>query len=714
MEGEQITFALDIGTRTVVGLMLREQAEGYEVLDMIVEEHSERAMLDGQIHDVLEVAKVIKSIKEKLEASYGTLKKVCVAAAGRALKTERAVLEMDIKGKPIFQKEDVLHMELMAVQNAQNQLASSQKEDMLNRYDCVGYSVVCYQLDGQDIGSLIDQQGDKASVEIIATFLPKVVVESLLAALARADLEMEALTLEPIAAISVLIPPSMRRLNVALVDIGAGTSDIAITDSGTITAFGMVPIAGDEITEAVSDEFLLDFPLAEKAKRELQTESHITVTDILGFEEQLSKEEAVERILPSIKKLAEAIKEEIFLLNSHHSPKAVMLIGGGSLTPELPKILAELLGLPENRVAIRGLDAIAKLQKKELLAAGPELVTPIGIAIASRQSPIQYIHAFVNDRLVRMFQMKKLTVADCLLSAGIPFSKMYGKPGLAAIVEVNGQRISIPGKHGEPPALYKNGQPAGLEEELAHGDRLTVEQGHDGSSPEVYIKDLLDAEISRIYHVNGKEEMILPEILVNGAPAVPSERLQDRDRLSFRYPETMAELVEWLQKEEMMERVQPFIVTVNEKEHEAAEFSGRLLKNGLPALKSSKISPGDSIDVVPYKAPRLHELADALGLELVKRMDVYFNGTEAALEKQAAAVYRDDIQLRPEQTIQLGDHLSYQSKEVTDFIFQDVFVYADSSISRASGTSFTLLKNGQPAGFADPLNSGDQLVLTFN
>ena len=77
---------------------------------------------------------------------------------------------------------------------------------------------------------------------------------------------MEALTLEPIAAINVLIPPSMRRLNVALVDIGAGTSDIAITDAGTVIAYGMVPIAGDEVTEAISDHYLLDFPIGRKSK----------------------------------------------------------------------------------------------------------------------------------------------------------------------------------------------------------------------------------------------------------------------------------------------------------------------------------------------------------------------------------------------------------------------------------------------------------------
>ncbi len=66
----------------------------------------------------------------------------------------------------------------------------------------------------------------------------------------------------------------MRRLNVALVDIGAGTSDIAITNLGTVIAYGMVPIAGDEVTEAISDHYLLDFPLAEKAKREPKCKSN--------------------------------------------------------------------------------------------------------------------------------------------------------------------------------------------------------------------------------------------------------------------------------------------------------------------------------------------------------------------------------------------------------------------------------------------------------
>lgn len=51
------------------------------------------------------------------------------------------------------------------------------------------------------------------------------------------------LTLEPIAAINVAIPERFRLLNIALVDVGAGTSDISITKDGSIIAYGMIPSA---------------------------------------------------------------------------------------------------------------------------------------------------------------------------------------------------------------------------------------------------------------------------------------------------------------------------------------------------------------------------------------------------------------------------------------------------------------------------------------
>jgi len=88
--------------------------------------------------------------------------------------------------------------------------------------------VVNYFLDQEKIDILADQKGYEIGVEIIATFLPRIVLESMFTVLKKTGLEVSSLTLEPIAAINAIIPPDMRRLNLALVDIGAGTSDIAL------------------------------------------------------------------------------------------------------------------------------------------------------------------------------------------------------------------------------------------------------------------------------------------------------------------------------------------------------------------------------------------------------------------------------------------------------------------------------------------------------
>lgn len=148
-------FALDIGSRTVVGLILEKNDTNFRVIDFIIEEHKERSMLDGQIHDVVSVSNTIHSVKEKLEERHGSLIKVCVAAAGRSLKTKRTIVAKDIYQQPLIEKDDILYLELSAVQKAQFELAKEEEEGSSTLYYCVGYSILKYTLDGDEIGSLI-------------------------------------------------------------------------------------------------------------------------------------------------------------------------------------------------------------------------------------------------------------------------------------------------------------------------------------------------------------------------------------------------------------------------------------------------------------------------------------------------------------------------------------------------------------------------------
>jgi cell division protein FtsA len=712
MHEQPIIFALDIGTRTVVGLIIQKVNNTFQIIDILSIEHSERSMVDGQIHDVLSVSTVITQIKNELEEKHGPLNKVCVAAAGRALKTERSKISIDIKRKPLIQKQDILHLELSAVQQAQIALATKHEEENSHHYYCVGYSVMHYQLDGEEIGNLLDQQGDKASVEIIATFLPKIVVESLISALHRSGLEMEALTLEPIAAINVLIPPSMRRLNVALVDIGAGTSDIAITDEGTVVAYGMVPVAGDEITESISDEYLLDFPLAEKAKRDLHTQDCITISDILGFETEVSKENVIEQISDSINHLASSICQEIIQLNKK-SPKAVMLVGGGSLTPELPKRIASILELPENRVAIRGIDAIQNIQLADHLLKGPELVTPIGIAIAAHMSPVQYLTVYVNDRPIRLFDMKQQTVGDCLLAAGIKMNKLYGKPGMAMMVTLNNHDYTIPGNHGLAPILKKNDEACTLDSIVQNGDHLIVEKGMDGYPASVKINELVDEVPSKVVSINGENVKIKATIHKNGRQATGVEIIEDHDVIACHFPQTIEQLLKSIHQDELLQAVQPLGVQLNRKPVSFPQFSGKISKNGTDVQATASFEHGDQLIITRRVAPLVKDFAELQHISLKDSISVFFKGEKVLLTQEKIVLLRNGKELEETVTIENGDSLQTLNKNAHPFIFQDIFRFIDLTIPTTGVKGFKLLRNETEVGFYEPLAAGDRLDIVF-
>lgn len=713
MQEKKKIFALDIGTRSVVGIILEKTNQQYHVTDFLVKEHQERAMLDGQIHDIVSVSKLINEVKQELEERHGHLTKVCVAAAGRALKTEKSKVSMSIKGKPIMTREDILHLELSAVQKAQAQAAEKYSSQKSHYYYCVGYSVFHYRLDGEEIGNLIDQQGDEASVEIIATFLPRVVVESLISALQRANLEMDALTLEPIAAINVLIPASMRRLNVALVDIGAGTSDIAITDSGTVTAYGMVPIAGDEITEAISEQFLLDFPLAETAKRKLIDNESIKIIDILGFESEIMKKDVIGQISPAIDKLAHAIAEEILLLNNGKTPKAVMLVGGGSQTPDIPKRIAEILQLPDNRVAIRGADAIQGLTLSEQIPKGPEFITPIGIAIAATESPVHYVTVYVNDQPVRLFEVKNLTVADSILGSGIKISSLHGRPGMAIMITLNGQQITVPGGHGEPPIIKKNRIQARLDESINNGDKILITKGADGTPAHVKIKDFVDEIPSKTIFIDGKQTTLKMVIKKNGILSCEDDYLLDRDNLVLQFPKNIEELFTFLRMNDVLHDLKPFRINIDGKETFLPSQSHKVFLNGKEAKLSQSIQDSDQITIEKKNPLTVKELARIKNFSLHYHINVTFNGQKVKIKKPLTECFRGGKKLNEEDILNYGDQIELHSNKIEPFIFQDIFKYVEVEMPKHSNGKFQLLKNKETITFYDPITEGDQLEIIW-
>lgn len=705
-------FALDIGTRSVVGIILKEENESYHVTDLVSIEHKERSMIDGQIHNILSVANVITEIKETLEKKHGPLKKVSVAAAGRALKTIEGSISVDISEGSLISTEDVNRLELAAVQQAQAQLLSSSSAINSNTYYCVGYSVLHYKLDDEKIGNLIDQSGRNASVDVIATFLPQVVIESLLSALKRSGLEMEALTLEPIAAIQVLIPPSMRRLNVALIDIGAGTSDIAITDNNTVIAYGMVPLAGDEVTETLSSEYLLDFPLAENIKRQLATHDDVTIVDILGFEQITPSEEVNLIIEPTVQRLAQSISEEIRRLNGGNSPKAVILVGGGSLTPNLSEKISTCLDLPKNRVAIRGLEALSGVTTDPSIGSSPDLITPIGIAIAARKAPIHYMSVTVNKREIRLFELKEMTVADALLASNISARQLYGKPGHGMTISINGKDIIIPGEHGTPSTIILNGKIASSKDLITSEDVIELVGGQNGADATATVQDLFEDLRPIHITIDGKSVTLNPKIYINEKEQPIGTSIQDRDKIVISQEKTLIAALNKMNAPNLAEK-SSVIVYIDGKPITLQGQSTSFFSGTIAIKPNQTLTDGEIITTKKPPLPTVAEIALQAGQKIIDPMTVTFNNKEMIIRKERVKITLNGEPVEESRVVQPNDRLDFTSLNNGQIVFSDVFAFTDYRLPTHSVGTYQLLRNGEPIGFNDPIFGGDNLQISF-
>ena len=280
---EDYVFGLDIGTRSIVGTLgYRVGTDRFVVVAQVSIEHKTRAVIDGQIHDIPTVTKTIAEVKARLESATGeTLTDVSIAAAGRVLKTKTIYVEYEMPSETRVTKEHMYSLDNIAVERAYEEVRK-EGDHKDKRFYCVGYSPVKYYLNGYPMEMIEQHMASSIGVEMITTFLPDEVVEGLYSAVEDAGLRVASLTLEPIAAINLAIPDRFRLLNIALIDVGAGTSDISIVKDGSIIAFGMIPLAGDEITEAIAKKYLVDFETAEQIKKTTAKNKASAFKNIMG------------------------------------------------------------------------------------------------------------------------------------------------------------------------------------------------------------------------------------------------------------------------------------------------------------------------------------------------------------------------------------------------------------------------------------------------
>ena len=501
-QDQSLIYALDIGTRSISGGAGRVSDERLEVLAVEKEEHGRRAMLDGQIEDIEQVAKVARRVTERMEAKLGCkLTRVCVAAAGRALRTERGRYAIDLPQVQRIGSDIISQLESGAVSDAESRL--SEEPDPQRRSYLVGYTVSGYLLDRYPLATLKDHNGQQLEAEVVATFLPSEVVESLYTVMEAAGLEVASLTLEPIAALNAVIPADLRLLNLVLADIGAGTTDIAICRDGAVVGYTMATTAGDEITETLMRRFLIDFATAERMKMQIN-EPSVAYRDVLGFEQSVAGTEIQETLQGAAKSLAQEIAQRVTDINGA-PPSAMFLAGGGSKLLGLKELVAEALGMDQRRVALAGNNYDISAFSREYEINDPEYATPLGIAVSAGLGLISDSYRIMlNGKPAKLFRSGSLTVLDLLMMNGYTSADLVGRTGRSLSVTVDGQRLTFRGESAAPCVLRRNGEDARPSALVYAGDSIEFTPAVPGASAQRTPGDLLGADYAGGVLINGR------------------------------------------------------------------------------------------------------------------------------------------------------------------------------------------------------------------
>ena len=541
-------FGLDIGTRNIVGTVgYRTEDEEFIVTAQYIKQHETRAMLDGQIHDIGRVGRTIAAVKAELEKQTGQpLTDVCIAAAGRVLKTVTTHVEYEYAEESVVTGEDIHTLNLLGIEKAQEELKAN--NDTNYKFYCVGYSVVKYYLNDEVFISLEDHKANKIGEDIIVTFLPEDVVDGLYSAVGHAGLTVANMTLEPIAAINVAIPENFRMLNIALVDVGAGTSDISITRDGSIIAYGMIPYAGDELTEVLVQHYLVDFKTAENMKLESTRAKEVVYKDIMSIEHKIPSSDIWKIVEPVVEKITTAVSDKIKELNGDKTVSACFVVGGGGKVHGFTEMLAKKLELPEERVALRGEEVLGDVEfQQDDIEKDPLLVTPIGICLNYYEQKNNFIMVKFNGERLKLYDNNRLTIVDAALQAGFPNDQLFPKRGMPINFTVNGASKIVRGEAGEAAVVTMNGQPAHINTPLEPNSEITIEPSTAGMAATYKLGQLEEFKNSTItFQINGKSVVCPKFFQVNGSLEPAEYEIKEGDVVETRNFYTVSQVAEFM------------------------------------------------------------------------------------------------------------------------------------------------------------------------
>lgn len=418
MENQEYSVGLDIGTTKIVAIVGRRNAHG-KIEVMGVGKAKSLGVHKGIVNNIAQTISSIKNAVEEAEKSAGVpIRKVTVGIAGKHIRSLQHSDYIMRENPEKYITED----DIDALKDQVKKLV------MLPGEEIIHVLPQDYKVDSEgEIQEPIGMHGKRLEANFHVVVGQMASIRNIARCVREAGLEMEALTLEPLASSEAVLTKEEKEAGVAIVDIGGGTTDIAIFKDNIIRHTCVIPYGGGIITDDIKEGCSIIEKHAEQMKvkfgsavPEMEKDSHfITIPGLHGRQDkEISLKTLAQIINARVEEILEMVNTELKAYGAFEQRKkliaGIVLTGGGSNLKHLRQLANYTTGF-DSRIGFA--NEYVSNDKNQFLK-GPEFATSIGLLMESLK--IRDKRPIVQEEeAVTTTQPETQTVADSTAAPAI-------------------------------------------------------------------------------------------------------------------------------------------------------------------------------------------------------------------------------------------------------------------------------------------------------
>ncbi|MDO8461982.1 MAG: cell division protein FtsA [Deltaproteobacteria bacterium] len=371
-KNEDRVVGLDIGTTKICAIVGQITDDGIDIIG--IGSHPSRGLRKGVVINIESTVESIKRAIEEAEMMAGMeITSVYTGIAGGHIRGINSHGIVPIKEREVKQS-DVERV----IDAAQAVVIPLDRE-------VIHVIPQEFVIDGQDgIHDPVGMSGVRLEAKVHIVTAAVTSAQNIVKCANRAGLNVNDIILEQLASAEATLTQEEKELGVALIDIGGGTTDIAIFSGGSVVYTSVLSLGGNHITNDIAVGLRTPAAEAEKIKQKygcslssmVQKEETIEVPSVGGRSDRiLSRQILSEIIEPRVEEIFNLVRQEIAKSGYEDLiASGIALTGGSTLLEGMPELAEQVFNLPVRRGIPRGIGGLVEVVKRPMYATGVGLV----------------------------------------------------------------------------------------------------------------------------------------------------------------------------------------------------------------------------------------------------------------------------------------------------------------------------------------------------